>query len=384
VTAPAGAVRVVFAGGGTGGHVYPALAVARSLAGLGEPVEILFLGTRHGLEAREVPRAGYALRTLPGRGARRKGPAGWIAAPVLLALAVLRAAWILLRWDPRVVVGTGGYASAAGGLAAVLVGRRLLLQEQNAAPGLTNRMLARFAAEIHVAYRSAAERLGRPGRVHVTGNPVRAELIPEGSPRDAGDRKRSGPPLLLVLGGSQGAAALNRAAVGLARRLGPRGRARLLILAGARHAEGVRRELAGVEGVRVEAFLEDMSRAYREADLALCRAGALTVAELALWGLPAVLVPYPHAADDHQRLNAEELVRAGGALLVADDRIESEESLGRIASLLEDAGRLEEMARAARGLARPSATEQVARAVLDLARGETSTEGGGAGASASA
>lgn len=380
-------MRVVFAGGGTGGHVYPAVALATALREIDREVEILFLGTERGLEGKVVRERGYELRTLPGRGARRAGLVGWIAAPLLLLGGIARACWHIGRFRPHVVVGTGGYASAAGGLAAALLGRPLMLQEQNAVPGLTNRLLARFAKEIHVAFHGAEAVFRTKAKIAVSGNPIRPEMLAAwrergeaeetaaSSPRGGDSTERSQPlgndlpgtPLLLVFGGSQGATSINQAAARLAGELTGRGEARFLILAGRRHYEELRSVLEGVPGVRVEGFVEDMATVYSAADLALCRSGALTLAELTLWGVPAVLVPYPFAADDHQAKNAEEMVRAGAAVVLADHALNEPEGLAKITSLIQDRERLRKMAERSRKLGKPEAARTIAEAIRRLA-----------------
>ncbi|RMD80254.1 MAG: undecaprenyldiphospho-muramoylpentapeptide beta-N-acetylglucosaminyltransferase, partial [Gammaproteobacteria bacterium] len=326
------------------------------------------LGTARGLEARLVPAAGFPLDLVPARGLRGAGAAGWLLGGARLAAAVARALGVLRRRRPQVVLGMGGYVSAPGALAARLLGLPLVIHEQNAVAGLANRLLAPLARQVLTAFPGV---LGARG-ARLTGNPVRPEIaaLP---PPEARLGEGRGPTRVLVLGGSQGARALDEAL--------PRA------LAGApvtvRHQCGRGREEAvqrayreaGVEA-RVQPFIEDMAEAYGWAELAVARSGALTVAELAAAGLGAVLVPYPHAVDGHQRRNAAYLEEAGAARVVeqapgegAPAEALGEALRGALGPLLGPAaaGRRLAMARAARALARPRAAEAVAEACLEAA-----------------
>lgn len=357
---------VMILAGGTGGHVYPALAVAQWLRRAGVPV--VWMGTRKGLEARVVPEAGIPIDWLSVSGLRGKGVLAWLLAPLRLNIAITQALGIMLRRRPRAVLGMGGFVAGPGGLVAFLLARPLVIHEQNAIAGLTNRLLAPLC-----------ERLleGFPGtfssaKAQCTGNPVRediAALAPPGQ-RMAGRGARL---RLLVLGGSLGAKALNEVVPQAVRRLPEPQRPEVRHQAGRLHLEDTLRAYAeaGVQG-QVQAYMEDMAAHYAWADLVLCRAGAITVAELAAAGVGAILVPYPHAVDDHQRANARFLSEAGAAVLVD----QSELSAGRLGRLLGDLGgdreRLLAMARAARDQARPEALETVGRICLEVAGPATS------------
>lgn len=344
--------------GGTGGHVFPALAVAAELRARGCAVH--WLGTRRGIEARLVPAQGYPLEFLQVRGlrgkrwgARLRGLAGLLAAGVE-ALAVLR------RIRPQVAVGFGGYAAGPGAIAARLRGVPLVIHEQNAIPGTTNRLLRRLAVRVLCGFPAAL-----PGALH-TGNPLRAEIAALAG-RDA--PPRPGPPHLLVLGGSLGARALNRALPAALALLPAAQRPLVRHQCGAEHLDEARAayRAAGVEA-EVLAFIDDMAAAYRWADFAVCRAGALTVAELAAAGLPAVLVPYPHAIDDHQYHNARWLEQGGAALVLRESELDPQ----RLAAVVGEwvAAPAERAARAerARALALPDAAARVADVCLEVAR----------------
>ena len=304
---------VLIMAGGTGGHVYPALAVAKALVARRRPV--VWLGTRAGIEARIVPGAGLPIEWIRIGGLRGKGALTWFAAPFRLARAIGEALVIVRRIRPAAVLGMGGFASGPGGFAAWLLRRPLVIHEQNAVAGLTNRLLAKFARVVLEAFPGSFSSL--PGVVAV-GNPVRPEIanLPAPSARAAA---RAGPLNLLVLGGSLGALALNRgvpaalAGLSAADRPVVRHQSGELTLDAARDAY----RAAGVDAT-VMPFIEDMAEAYAWADVVVCRAGALTVAELAAAGLAALFVPFPHAVDDHQTANAASLVSAGAAVILPE------------------------------------------------------------------
>lgn len=351
---------VLIMAGGTGGHVFPALAVARELQARGR--EVAWLGTLRGLEARVVPEAGLALHTIDVTGLRGKGTAGWLLAPLRLVRAVWQAQQVVRRLRPGAALGMGGFASGPGGLAARLLGVPLVVHEQNAVAGLTNRVLARIATRALEAFPGSL-----PG-ARTVGNPVRAEIaaLPAPAERFAG---RDGALRLLVVGGSQGARALNTTLPEAIGRLSPDSRPEVLHQAGAAEADGVRAAYAraGV-AARVEPFIADMAGAYGWADLVVCRSGALTVSELAAAGVGSVLVPFPHAVDDHQTRNAAWLVEAGAAELLPQSVL-TPERLAETLQRLDDRPRLLAMAAAARSRATPAAAAAVADDIVEIGHG---------------
>lgn len=355
---------VLITAGGTGGHVYPALAVARTLLDRGVPV--LWLGTHRGLEARVVPAAGIPMAWVSVSGLRGKGPLRWLFAPIGLSIAVVQALLVLLRRRPRAVLGMGGFVSGPGGLAAWLLRRPLVIHEQNAVPGLTNRLLSRLARRVLEGF---PQTFPAARRADCTGNPVRPEIARLAEPlaRLGG---RSGPMRLLVLGGSQGAQALNAVVPEALKALDVGQRPEVWHQAGPRHIDSAYRAYRRAElSARVEAYIEDMAAAYAWADVVLCRAGALTVAELAAAGVGALLVPFPHAVDDHQSANARFLVDAGAGILIPQDQLSPTRLAELLSRLHQERSRLQEMAVAARRMARPEATDEVARICLEVAGG---------------
>lgn len=349
---------VTIMAGGTGGHIFPGLAVAQVLRERG--AEVSWLGADGGMETRLVPQHGIAIDTIPVRGVRGKGIATLLSAPLRVLRAVRAAAGVLRARHPDAVVSFGGYAAGPGGLAARLAGIPLLVHEQNRAAGMTNRVLARLARRVLVGFPQTF-----PGELLV-GNPVRAQIA--AVPPPAQRPPHGGPLRLLVLGGSQGARALNAAvpealaAPGLA--VDVRHQAGEKLLDEARQAYAA----AGVPA-RVDAFIADMAEAYAWADVVVCRAGALTLAELCAAGVGSVLVPFPQAVDDHQTRNAEYLVDHGAAVLLPQSDTLAEELRATLAELAADPARRLQMAEAARALAKPDAAERVAEVVLSIAGG---------------
>jgi len=351
---------VLIMAGGTGGHVFPALAVAGVLRARRRG--IVWLGTRRGIEARLVPAAGYPLECIDVEGLRGRGLGGWLLAPFTLARALLQARAVLRRHRPGVVLGCGGFASGPGGVAARLARIPLVIHEQNAVAGLTNRWLARCATRVAEGFPGSFP-AGR--RALQVGNPVRAEIaaLPPPRQRAAG---RSGPLRLLVFGGSQGAAALNRLLPPALAALPVTARPVVLHQSGARERDATERAYreCGV-AAEVRAFIDDMAAAYADADLVVARAGALTVTELAAAGVAALLVPFPAAVDDHQTRNAAFLVEAGAARMLAEAGLTAERLAVELAAL-GAAGRagLVAMGEAARARAITDAAERVAALCL--------------------
>jgi UDP-N-acetylglucosamine--N-acetylmuramyl-(pentapeptide) pyrophosphoryl-undecaprenol N-acetylglucosamine transferase len=359
---------VMILAGGTGGHIFPGLAVAKALRARDVPV--LWLGSEGGMETRLVPQHDIPIDTIAVRGVRGKGVATLLAAPFKLLAAVNAARQTLRQRQPRAVVSFGGFAAGPGGLAARLAGIPLIVHEQNRAPGMTNRVLARFAKRVLTGFPQTF------ANEDVVGNPVRAEIaaVPPPEQRFAG---REGPLRLLVLGGSQGARALN-AAVPKAIAALPRGlRFEVRHQCGERMREDAVRAYADASvEASVEPFIADMASAYAWADIVICRAGALTLAELCAVGVGSVLVPFPQAVDDHQTKNAQFLVERNAAQLLPQGS-DVDELAQRLSATLEILGERElllPMAKAARALARPDAAERVATIVLEQSNQEHSRE----------
>ena len=353
--------RLAVMAGGTGGHVFPALAVAEYLRGQG--AEVFWIGTQAGMESRLVPEHGFEMEWVSIEGVRGKGGLQWLKAPFRLASAFGQARAILRRRRPTVVLGMGGFVSGPGGLAARALGIPLVIHEQNFVPGLTNQWLARVATQVFEAFPGS---FPPARRAIVTGNPVRQAILDLPAPAER-LADRSGPVRLLVVGGSLGAQALNETVPQALARLPIDQRPLVRHQAGERTLELARNAYrdAGVEA-EVVAFVRDMAEAYAWADLVVCRSGALTVSELAAAGVGSILVPYPFAVDDHQVGNARYLSDAGAARLIIQRDLTAVGLADILSELFADRARLLAMAEAARRRAQPEATDHIARVCLEL------------------
>lgn len=350
---------VLIMAGGTGGHIFPGLAVAERLRAQGVPV--VWLGANGGMETRVIPAQRIELLTIAVGGLRGKGLKTRLLAPLMLLRALFASVVVVRKVKPRSVLSMGGYVAGPGGLAAWLLRRPLLVHEQNRVAGFTNRKLAGIATRVMAGFADAL-----PGAVWV-GNPVRDAInaLPAPAKRMA---DRNGRSRLLVLGGSLGARALNLAVPQALAQLTPTQRPEVLHQCGNRGLDEAREAYAkaGVDA-QVVAFIDDMAASYGWADLAVCRAGALTLAELTAAGLGAVLVPFPYAVDDHQTRNAEALVAVGAAVVMQESELDVQILGQRLESLLGERSQLLAMAEAARTLAKPDAADTIARACLEVA-----------------
>jgi UDP-N-acetylglucosamine--N-acetylmuramyl-(pentapeptide) pyrophosphoryl-undecaprenol N-acetylglucosamine transferase len=358
--------RVLIAGGGTGGHIYPGLAIAEELAARTPPVESIFVGTPTGMEMHLVPRSGFPVIGICSGGVIGKGIVTRLASLCLLApIGLAQSLALLRRLDPNLVIGVGGYASGPLTLAALLLGIPVLLQEQNLLPGVTNRALSPFVEAVAVAFDDSRRFLG--GHTVLTGNPLRRAFVRSGTrPRD--DRFH-----LLILGGSRGARAVNRLVVEALPRLAPlAGCLEIVHQSGEADAAETRRGYEGAAGDvaawRVEPFLERIWEQIAWADLVVCRAGATTLAELTTIGRAALLVPFPHAARNHQVYNARYLADRGAAVVREQDGLTAERLAGSILELAADEARREEMATRCRAVGSPDAAARVADLALALCR----------------
>lgn len=351
--------RVILAAGGTGGHIFPALAVAEELRRRHAGVRVIFAGSLHGPERKLAARAGLEFAGLPVRGFLGRGMRA-LGAAAGMALALAQAVRLMRRFRPQVVAGFGGYAAFAPVAAAWLCGVPSAVHEQNAVAGVSNKLLARLARKVFL---SLPDVDGVPsGKCVLTGNPVRRAVAEGGGANHDFAGKR-----LLVMGGSQGARALNELIGANLPRLRDAG-ARLRWQTGEEGAEAAEKACAAAGyAAETEPFIADMAAAYRWADLALCRAGATTVAELAAAGKPAVLVPFPHATHDHQTRNARILADGGAAVLIPEKDLAGMDVIGSLLELLNDADKLRAMGRAAFLRARPDAAAHVAAELENMA-----------------
>jgi UDP-N-acetylglucosamine--N-acetylmuramyl-(pentapeptide) pyrophosphoryl-undecaprenol N-acetylglucosamine transferase len=367
-------MRVLIAGGGTGGHLFPGMALAEECVGRHPENDAIFVGTQRGLEARVVPRAGFPFESITSRGLKGMGPFKLLWGLLTLPFSFLQALRILWRYRPDVVVGVGGYSSGPVVLMAWLLGLPTAIQEQNARPGFTNRVLGHFVGAVFVAFHEAI-RAFEARRTHLLGNPIRKTLVENFLRPNVAHQRFA----LLVLGGSLGAKGLNARVLEAVDFLGDvkallaivhqTGRADLEAV-----AEGYARR--GCEA-DVRDFIDDMSAAYSRADLVICRAGASTLSELAVCRKPSVLVPFPHATDDHQAANAKAMVDAGAAIMLREAQLTGEALAQTIRGLMGDAAALRRMEKAAGALGRPQAAREIADVLVELSQKKWGPNGRG-------
>jgi UDP-N-acetylglucosamine--N-acetylmuramyl-(pentapeptide) pyrophosphoryl-undecaprenol N-acetylglucosamine transferase len=380
-------VRILIAGGGTGGHLYPGIALARELLRRDPEAHVTFAGTAQGIEARVVPREGFELDLIHVAGLKGKNRVERAIGFGLLPIAALDALRVLSKRKPDVVVGVGGFASGPILAIAALLGYPTMLLEQNALPGITNRLLARVVRAAAVNFERALTYFPRTG--FVAGNPVRPEFFPAADeedhdrfarPDEARDAASGVPPAqgrVLIFGGSQGAHAINVAMVEAAARLAAAGiRLAITHQTGERDLELVRAAYARAGlAARVEAFVYEIAGEMKAAQLVIARSGATTLAELAAAGKPAILVPLPTSTDDHQRRNAAVVADAGAAIVVDQRELNGEVLAAAVTAVVTDSDRRRRMAAAARALARPDAAQRIADRVEQLARRPRSGQG---------
>jgi UDP-N-acetylglucosamine--N-acetylmuramyl-(pentapeptide) pyrophosphoryl-undecaprenol N-acetylglucosamine transferase len=355
-------MRVILAGGGTGGHLFPGLAVAREFKRREQTAEILFVGTEQGIEARVLPREGFRLEKITVKGLKGRGVRGYWDALYGIPASLVQSLRIIRRFRPDFIIGVGGYASGPLLLAGKLAGIRCAIMEQNLQPGFTNKMLARFVDRIFTSYEASASHLPA-ANIRRTGNPVRWEVLP--------DRVKTERFTLLIFGGSAGAHRINLAVIDALEHLSDLASGMQII-----HQTGDADYLAVKNAysthsfsAEVLPFIDRMDDAYARADLVLCRAGATTIAEITAFGKAALLVPYPFAIYDHQRANAQALVEKGAAEMILDRELSGETLAHRLRALFSDHARVESLAKAARALGRPQAAAHIVDECYALANG---------------
>ena len=354
-------MKVLIAAGGTGGHIYPGIAVAKEILRRDETSEVLFVGTARGLETRIVPDNGFQLSLINSAGLKNVGVAGKIKGLSVLPKSFLEARQILRQFRPHVVVGAGGYVSGPVLLMAAIMGVPTLVMDSNALPGFTNRQLARFVDRAALTFDESLKFFGKKGVV--TGNPVRHEFF------EVPRKVRSELFHILIFGGSQGARAINNAMADALEHLSEfEGRLTITHQTGEADLERIKAAYADSKfaGSDVRPFISDMFTEFGKADLVICRAGATTCAELSAAGKAAIMVPLPTAADDHQRKNAEALERAGAAKMIVQSELNGERLASEVRLLLESPEKITEMELAAKGLGREDAAEKTVDIIEEL------------------
>jgi UDP-N-acetylglucosamine--N-acetylmuramyl-(pentapeptide) pyrophosphoryl-undecaprenol N-acetylglucosamine transferase len=369
---PASAVRVVIAGGVTGGHLFPGIAIAQAFKTKDPENQILFISTGNAFEQSTLGRAGFALKAIPVRGIKGKGLKRQVGAVLCLPKSVGCALYRLIRFKPDLVVAMGCYSSGPVALAAWLLGIPVVLHEQNALPGITNRMLARIADRIYLSFENSGKEFD-PGKIRYSGNPVRLEFISpdeaDTAPPEAAESEDK-PFVIFIVGGSQGAHRINTAVIEALDKLVNKQKYYFIHQTGAADEEDVVQAYAGHQvHAEVKPFFNRMVPRYREAALVICRSGATTVAEISAMGKAAVFIPFPHAADNHQALNAEALAKAGAAEMIPESLLTGQVLADRIQHYAQNREALLEMEKRAKKFGRPEAAQFIVEDCYSLSKG---------------
>jgi UDP-N-acetylglucosamine--N-acetylmuramyl-(pentapeptide) pyrophosphoryl-undecaprenol N-acetylglucosamine transferase len=361
-------LKVILAGGGTGGHIYPAIAIANEFKYRFPDSKILFIGTRKGLEKELVPKNNFNLEFISAKGLARGFKKELLVLPFYILKSLLESRAVLKNYQPNIVVGTGGYVSLPVVLMASLMGKKTLVQEQNSYPGISTRILALFANRVCLSYTDSTRYFPLKGKLRVLGNPIRKEIV--SGNREDGLRKfnlRPDRKTVFIFGGSQGSRKINQAIREGIKYLEQVKDIQLLWQTGSKDLEEIREFTKGADLIAtILPFIQDMSSAYAVSDLLVCRAGALTLAEVTACGKPSILIPYPFATADHQRHNAMSLKEKGAAEVVLEKELKGENLAVMIVELLKDKNRLKEMSQNARILAKPMATSQIVDEMEEL------------------
>jgi UDP-N-acetylglucosamine--N-acetylmuramyl-(pentapeptide) pyrophosphoryl-undecaprenol N-acetylglucosamine transferase len=362
----------MIAGGGTGGHLYPAIAIAEAFKQRMPATEFVFIGTLQGIEARVLPKLGYRLQLVPVRGLQRRWAWENLILPMRLLQSMSTCRKLLREFRPHLIIGTGGYVSMPALLAAWLSRRKFVIQEQNSFPGLVNRRLGNFADAVFLSFAESRKFFKPSPRVHVVGNPVRANLQERTSAqREAAAVKwnlEKDKITLLVFGGSQGARRINEMTMELMPRLATIPDLQILWATGPAHYDKIAPKIGAHKAMHAVPYLDDMNLAYALADFVLCRAGASTIFEIAQCGLPALLVPFPFATADHQTHNARAMAQAGAARMFIEHDLNAGDLFSAIRDLASNEAMRREMSKSARQLAKPRAAEEIVEVCLEVLR----------------
>ncbi|MGI6092589.1 MAG: undecaprenyldiphospho-muramoylpentapeptide beta-N-acetylglucosaminyltransferase [Veillonellaceae bacterium] len=367
-------MRVMLSGGGTGGHIYPAITISKAIEKRSKSCQVLFVGTNQGLEADIIPKEGYDFKTIDIRGFERRLTLQNLATLFKSAASIWQSQSIIRKFKPDIVIGTGGYVCGPVLLAASLLGVPTIIQEQNVIPGITNKILARFVDKIAVGYADAANYFPSKDKVIFTGNPIRPEVMSasrqEGIEALGLDPKKR---TILISGGSRGARSINQAMVEVYKYFIARKDVQLLHVTGKTEYNGIvgNLEQSGIDitsagNISIKPYLYNMPLALAAADLAIFRAGAVGLAELTARGIPSILIPYPYAAENHQEHNALVMENHGAAAVIRDKELSGERLLVLVKELIDDPSRLELMAAASKRIGRPEAAEHIAEIAIDL------------------
>ncbi|HMN47568.1 MAG TPA: undecaprenyldiphospho-muramoylpentapeptide beta-N-acetylglucosaminyltransferase [Ignavibacteriaceae bacterium] len=356
--------RFLFAGGGTGGHLYPAIAVADEIKRLKPESEILFVGTKSKIEGRVIPQLGYGFKSIWIKGFSRKFNLSNILFPIKLVVSILQSIFISFKFKPRVAIGSGGYVAGPAIWGASVMGAKIILMESNSYPGVTTRLLEKYADEVHITFEDSKKYLRHPEKIKLTGNPVRSEL---GKTNKSDALKYFGLDenkfTILILGGSLGAQSINDAVANCLEDL-EKNNFQIIWQTGKNYYDNYKK--FNFTSVKILDFIDDMNKAYSACDLLVARAGATTIAELSVLGIPSILIPSPHVAENHQYYNAKSLADNGAAVLIKDSELK--DSLkNEILNLAKDKNLLKSLSENAKKIARPNAANEIAKSAINYA-----------------
>ncbi|QZY57182.1 undecaprenyldiphospho-muramoylpentapeptide beta-N-acetylglucosaminyltransferase [Crassaminicella profunda] len=365
-------MKVLISGGGTGGHIYPAIAIANKIREEIKGVEILFVGTKKGLESELVPKAGYKLETITVSGFKRKLSIDTFSSIKDLFLGIKDATKIIRKFKPDLVIGTGGYVCGPVVFIASLLNVKTVIHEQNVIPGMTNKILSKFVNKILVSFEESKEYFGNNNKIVVTGNPVRKDFIDVDK---KGCRKVLGIDddsfVVMTFGGSRGAKKINETMAKVLRKFNGRKDIRLILVTGSKHYEPIlkminKNNFKMKDNIIVMEYVHDMAKYMGASDLVMCRAGAITLAEVTAMGLPTVLIPSPYVANNHQEFNAKVLEKNGASVLLPEKELTDRNIINLLNSLLNDEKRLKEMEAKSKELSKPNATDMIYTNILNL------------------
>ncbi len=363
------ALKVIISGGGTGGHIYPGISLACEIKGRNINNDILFVGTERGLESKLIPREGFEIKKIKAQGIKRKICFENLTAIVIFLISLFQSYKILKNYKPDIVIGTGGYVSGSVVLMAAILGIPTFVHEQNVIPGITNKFLSRITRATFLSFNQSKEYFNSKAKLIFTGNPLRFKNIKQGTDKDYKkfnlDSSRK---TILVLGGSKGAASINRAVLGginLIKKVIKNGW-QVLLISGQDDYDSVKKTMKENHKIfSVESYLHDIEKAYSLADLIICRAGATTLAEIAAYGLPAILIPYPYATHNHQEVNARIFIREGAAILILEKDLSDKKLAQVLLDIVKDKNRLEMMARKSKELGNENSAKKIVDYISD-------------------
>ena len=362
-------MRMIIAGGGTGGHLFPAIALAEEMVQRSSKTEVLFIGVRNGIEARVLPDEGWPVRFITAEGVKGRGLMALLRGVIKMTYGTVQSLGIIRGFKPSCVLGVGGYVSAPALIAARLLGISTVIHEQNSMPGLANRMLGKISHKVFLTY-SGSKRFFFHEKVMITGNPVRKKILDAFKTLD---KSKSDDFTLFVFGGSRGAGKINDLAPEAINEFDMKVKRELKVIhqTGSDDFKKVKKayEKNGINA-EIHSFIKDMAQVYMEADLVICRAGATTISELLVAGKPSLLIPYPFAADDHQRKNAEAVVAGGAAKMISEDHLSAKVLAGELKGFYADKDGLADMAGKAKAMARPDASRLICDEIERLVNGK--------------